>query len=191
MGGFHVYDGNEPYCPLLLEDVVQLIRAGLIVLPSEEEIQDRSKSDWVAKSIVLVHTSWFVMQCVARHFEHLSITELEIATAAYTILIVLIYISWWSKPLGVAQPIRVPKHVYTPPLPSDYMEPHDSSVGSLAAKLGKLIPINLVKPAHSNRFVRPQQPEENLQDLSLHKWFPHESPSYRQPQQDDASRLSS
>jgi hypothetical protein len=49
------------------------------------------------------------MQCVARHIKHLPITELEIATVAYTIPIVGIYICWWDKPLGLSQPIRVRK----------------------------------------------------------------------------------
>lgn len=117
MGGFHVYDGDKPHCFLLPEDVIELVRAGLIVLPSTQDIQDRGKSDWVAKAIVIFQTIWFVTQCVARHMKHYYITKLEIATAAYTFLIVLVYLCWWDKPLGVKQPIRFPKHVYDPDTP--------------------------------------------------------------------------
>lgn len=80
---------------------------GLLTPPSEEEIKDRSKADSLSKLIVLVQTLWFVMQCIARHIEHLPITELEIATLAYTVPILGIYICWWNKPLGVTQPIRI------------------------------------------------------------------------------------
>lgn len=62
------------------------------------------------------------MQCIARHIEHLPITALEIATLAYTVPIVGIYTCWWTKPLGVTQPIRIQKgmlgHIrvdYNPP----------------------------------------------------------------------------
>lgn len=92
---------------------------GVLALPSEEEIKDRSKADSFSKIVVLVQTLWFVMQCIARHNEHLSITELEIATLAYAVPILGIYICWWNKPLGVTQPIRIPKSIWNSPIPSD------------------------------------------------------------------------
>lgn len=109
MGGYHVFDGNNPHVYLTPDNVLSLIGDGLLDPPSEEEIQDHSKSDSFAKALVLVQTLWFVMQCIARAIEHLPITELEIATVAYTIPIVGIYICWWNKPLGISQPIRVQK----------------------------------------------------------------------------------
>ena len=109
MGGYHQFDGDKPLVHLLPNDVLFLIADGLLDPPSEEEIQDRGKSDFFAKGIVLVQTLWFTTQCVARHIKHLPITELEIATVAYTIPIVGIYICWWDKPLGLSQPIRVQK----------------------------------------------------------------------------------
>jgi len=116
MGGFHSYDrGNKPLVYLLPSDVIGLISDGLLIPPSEEEIKDRSKGDSFSKIIVLVQTLWFVMQSISRHIQHLPITELEIATLAYTIPIVGMYFCWWSKPLGVAQPIRIPQSVWPAP----------------------------------------------------------------------------
>lgn len=111
MGGFHLFDHNTPLAYLTPDNVLDLIRQGLIIPPTRAEIKDRSKGDAFSKSIVLVQTLWFVMQCIARHLEHLPITELEIATLAYTIPILGIYICWWNKPLGVIQPIQVQKHM--------------------------------------------------------------------------------
>ena len=40
-------------------------------VPTEEEIKDKGKSDRLAKFLVLLQTSWFVMQCIARAIERL------------------------------------------------------------------------------------------------------------------------
>lgn len=112
MGGFHVFQDDRPVFSLAPPSVIELVAMGVLIPPSEEEIKDRSKSDSFSKLIVLVQTLWFVMQCIARHIEHLPITELEVATLAYTIPILGMYICWWSKPLGVAQPIRVPRSMW-------------------------------------------------------------------------------
>ena len=76
-------------------------------VPTKEEIKDKGKSDWFAKSLVLLQTSWFVMQCIARAIEHLPVTHLEIVTLAYAAMNFMIYIFWWNKPLNVNRPVRV------------------------------------------------------------------------------------
>lgn len=112
MGGFHQFDGNKPLVYLRPQDVYNLVVDGLITPPSVEEINDRSKSDTFSKVIVLVQTMWFVTQSIARHLEHLPISQLEIATLAYTIPILGLYACWWNKPFGVTQPIRIPKSLW-------------------------------------------------------------------------------
>lgn len=133
MGGFHQFDGNKPLVYLLPRDIVSLISDGLLIPPSEEEINDRSKADSFSKLVVLVQTLWFVMQCIARHIEHLPITELEVAALAYTVPILGIYICWWNKPLGVTQPIRVSKSVWDGDC-KDPMSLWDSCVESLTGE---------------------------------------------------------
>jgi hypothetical protein len=56
---------------------------------------------------VLLQTSWFIIQCIARGIKHLPLTELEIVTLAYTMLNLFVYIFWWDKPRDVGCPIRV------------------------------------------------------------------------------------
>ncbi|KAJ7760857.1 hypothetical protein DFH07DRAFT_918482 [Mycena maculata] len=77
------------------------------IVPTEQEIKDRGKSDWLAKSFVLVQTTWFLLQCIARGIEHLPITKLEIVTCAYAVMNVAVYFFWWDKPLNVGCPVRV------------------------------------------------------------------------------------
>ncbi|KAF8644826.1 hypothetical protein AX16_008244 [Volvariella volvacea WC 439] len=68
------------------------------------EIADHGKGDILAKAIVVLQTSWFVIQCVARGAQGLILTELELVTLAFAALNVMTYILWWDKPLNVEYP---------------------------------------------------------------------------------------
>ena len=74
---------------------------------TKAEIMDKGKSNWLAKSLVLLQTLWFVTQCIARATEHLPVTHLKIVTLVYAAMNFVIYAFWWSKPLNVNRPIRV------------------------------------------------------------------------------------
>jgi hypothetical protein len=122
MGGFHLFrrpagepgqnvnsfipnENDIPLHPLS----INALRDGEFeyTMPTEKEIKDRGKSNWLAKALVLVQTTWFVMQCIARGIRHLPVTELEIVTLAYATMSFGIYLFWWDKPLNVGCPIRV------------------------------------------------------------------------------------
>ena len=130
MGGFHLFErgsketsnndeiisqeDDTPLHPLAARDLYTEnsywrsrvdIDFSSFTVPTEAEIQDKGKSDWLAKSLVLLQTSWFVMQCIARAIEHLPVTHLEIVTLAYAAMNFVIYIFWWNKPLNVNQPV--------------------------------------------------------------------------------------
>ena len=123
MGGFHPFErssketGNDnrgipqeddkPLHPLQASDLVRFDGYSEFFMPTEAEIKDKGKSDWLAKALVLLQTSWFVMQCIARAIEHLPVTHLEIVTLAYAAMNFVIYVFWWNKPLNVNRPIRV------------------------------------------------------------------------------------
>jgi hypothetical protein len=140
MGGFQLYE--RPDEPLLkqedggverysinpgkfirileMEDVRQHKLETIIPCTTEEDLKDRGKSDWIAKAIVILQTSWFIVQCIARGFRHLPLTELEIVTLAYTMMNSFIYIFWWDKPRDVGCPIRVYENVVTSYAPSEW-----------------------------------------------------------------------
>ena len=124
MGGFHLFERSSeetvssnrgmsqeddiPLHPLQASDLVQFDGySESFFIPTEAEIKDKGKSDWLAKSLVLLQMSWFVTQCIARAVEHLPITHLEIVTLAYAAMNFVIYIFWWNKPLNVNRPVRV------------------------------------------------------------------------------------
>ncbi|KAJ7592047.1 hypothetical protein C8J56DRAFT_1131469 [Mycena floridula] len=73
----------------------------------EEEIEDRSKGDALSKGLALFQVLWFIAQCIGRQIQHLPITALEIATIAFAVLNIFIWLLWWNKPLGTDIPIRI------------------------------------------------------------------------------------
>jgi hypothetical protein len=87
---------------------------------TEGDIKDRGKSDGIAKAIVLLQTLWFVAQCIARRFQHLPLTELEIVTLAYAMMNSFTYFFWWDKPRDVGSPIRVYEKVTTSYMPAKF-----------------------------------------------------------------------
>ena len=70
------------------------------ITPTKAKIKDKGlgKSDWLAKSLILLQTLWFVVQCIAHTCKHLVVTHLEIVTLAYATMNFVIYIFWWNKP---------------------------------------------------------------------------------------------
>ncbi|KAJ3560765.1 hypothetical protein NP233_g10623 [Leucocoprinus birnbaumii] len=65
---------------------------------SKDEINDKSNGDFFTKFIVVVQTTWFIVQCIARWVQGLHVTELEIITLAFAALNIMTYILWWNKP---------------------------------------------------------------------------------------------
>ena len=103
MGGFMLHEGGKPVRVLEAKDLEELSEAGKIKWPTitKEEIADRSKGDYLSKTIVLFQTTWFVGQCISRGAYGLTVTELEVVTVAFASLTGVIYYLWWDKPLDV------------------------------------------------------------------------------------------
>ena len=149
MGGFTLHDQRGRAVKVLEpKELEKLYNEGKVAWPSitEEEIQDRSKGDYLSKGIVLVQTSWFIIQCIVRGAYGLAVTELEVATLAFAVLSGITYYLWWHKPLDVGHSVPVyllPRLNQNPQLPireeirilrqspvipnSNYREPNSTS----------------------------------------------------------------
>jgi len=57
--------------------------------------------------IAILQTTWFILQCIARGQQKLTLTELELVTLALASLNAVTYVFWWHKPLGIQVPIRI------------------------------------------------------------------------------------
>ncbi|KAF7969708.1 hypothetical protein HWV62_26168 [Athelia sp. TMB] len=108
MGGYQACDENGPIHPLDPDEVVKLVRDGRLVPPTADELSNQSNGDVLSKSIAVLQTVWFVVQCIARLVGDLPLTNLEVMTLAYTVMTVAMYVAWWDKPLNVSCAIRVP-----------------------------------------------------------------------------------
>ncbi|KXN85199.1 hypothetical protein AN958_11622 [Leucoagaricus sp. SymC.cos] len=96
---------------------------------SEEEINDKSKGDAFTKLLVVLQTSWFIIQCIARWAAHLHVTELEIVTLAFAFLNIIIYVVWWNKSQNMGVAIRVQEVSAPPPQQHDGPDHRTSDSG--------------------------------------------------------------
>ncbi|ETS85561.1 hypothetical protein PFICI_03586 [Pestalotiopsis fici W106-1] len=73
-----------------------------------EDIADKSKADWLLKSLSVLQISSLVLTVIARGVAGLPITQLEIATLAFSIFAIATFaVNWW-KPKDISQPIWIP-----------------------------------------------------------------------------------
>ncbi|KAJ7206564.1 hypothetical protein GGX14DRAFT_367147 [Mycena pura] len=103
MGGFVTGTGGPPI--VTKEQVRKHISD--IANVREKVIEDKSKGDGLSKGVALLQGLWFITQCLARAIQHLPVTQLEVATVAFAVLNVFIWVLWWGKPLDVHDPIPV------------------------------------------------------------------------------------
>ncbi|KAK0712873.1 hypothetical protein B0T26DRAFT_649259, partial [Lasiosphaeria miniovina] len=74
---------------------------------STTQITDRSKANWLAKTVVALQALWFAAQVVSRLAAGLTVSLLELNTFAHAACTLVAYALWWHKPLDVAEPVLV------------------------------------------------------------------------------------
>lgn len=78
---------------------------------SEENIEDKNKSDGVVKLAALLQVSWFLTQCIMRSAHVLPLSQYESMTIGYIPLFAISYFCWWVKPkdIMVASLVDLPR----------------------------------------------------------------------------------
>ena len=110
MGGFEIQctDGNHR---LSLDEIKYLIANKTISVSSiaitEDEILDRSKTDWVSKLITCIQILWFVIQLIGRAVQRLPITGLELYTLGIVVCSLGTYKAYWRRPQDIHLPITI------------------------------------------------------------------------------------
>ncbi|KAJ6533590.1 hypothetical protein B0H19DRAFT_965079, partial [Mycena capillaripes] len=106
MGGFVSRTGHHP---ITTRKQLQVVAKYLTDIHAIDvgDIKDKSKGDALSKGVALFQGLWFITQCIARVHQNLPVTELEVATLAFSVVNVLIWGLWWNKPLDVQRPILV------------------------------------------------------------------------------------
>ncbi len=115
MGGFVLKDPYVPrpgdnYLPAWQKNGV-LTHSGVLLLmkvePSlipdlaYEDLIDRGKADALAKALLVLQVSWFLITCIIRHAQGLPLSLLEITTIAHAACTLLTYFLWWHKPKDI------------------------------------------------------------------------------------------
>lgn len=109
-----LYANGSMLKTLDIKTLEELYRAGMIEWPSikKKVIDDKCKGDFLSKGFAVLQTTWFIAQCIVRGVFKISLTQLELATLAFSALNIALFILWMNKPLGVAIPFEV--HLLAP-----------------------------------------------------------------------------
>lgn len=86
------------------QGVILLARCGYLPDINPDDIKDKSKSDGLAKAVVILQASWMLIQTISRKIVHLPVSLLEVNTVAHVFCAFVIYVLWWRKPREVREP---------------------------------------------------------------------------------------
>ena len=101
-------NGKRRVTILTLEMLRELVKDPEFRIPiTEDEIAQRSKGDALSKVILILQSSWFITQFLARYIQGLSFTHLELTTLALASLNGITFLLWWDKPLGAQALVQV------------------------------------------------------------------------------------
>ncbi|KAJ5635065.1 uncharacterized protein N7484_008378 [Penicillium longicatenatum] len=89
---------------------------------SEDDLNDKSKTDYFTKVIAVIQIAQLVLSLVVRAARHLAFSQLETLTLAFAICGVLTYICYWYKPQDVRKPIRVQLRLPGKELPPNFQQ---------------------------------------------------------------------
>ena len=108
MGGFQIVkeDGTLSILKKSQFESITSSHPHILKIPVEE-IEDKSKGDFIAKTVIVVQTLWFALQVINRAIQGITVTELELTALGHTVLNIFMYWCWWHKPVNVRFPFKV------------------------------------------------------------------------------------
>lgn len=71
----------------------------------KEDIEDKSKADWLLRAIAVSQILWLILNVATRHIAKLPVTQLEIATVAFSLMAAATYAANWWKPKDIVTPM--------------------------------------------------------------------------------------
>ncbi|KAL6820589.1 hypothetical protein V8C40DRAFT_276169 [Trichoderma camerunense] len=89
--------------------LIVAVKEGIIRLPkiTKKELQDKSKSDALVKTLAIMQVLWLIIQLAARRYYGLASAPFEISTVALSASTIILYVLEWNKPKDVSVPIYV------------------------------------------------------------------------------------
>ena len=76
----------------------------------KEDIEDKSKADWLLKAIAISQILWLILNVATRGITKRPVTQLEIATVAFSLMAVATYaVNWWKpKDIVTTTTLKMP-----------------------------------------------------------------------------------
>jgi hypothetical protein len=113
MGGFIAYtaaDKKEPV-PVTVSAILfcclEQKHLHIYEIPTEAQIKDKSKADWFTKTITVVQILRLLCSMASKAVCGLPTSQLELCTAAFSILSIATYLANWHTPKDVETAIHV------------------------------------------------------------------------------------
>ena len=107
MGGFTYFDGEvksvrnfNQFCMLVLGSGNRTLEISFSIITAEE-IQDKTRGDFLSKVIVVFQSLQFIGNRTACGIQGLALTEFEPVTLALASLKGAMYVFWWHKPASM------------------------------------------------------------------------------------------
>lgn len=115
MGGFVLQPRDSQPFPINAKQLHYLVTKDYTPYPSitAKEVWDKSKQDGFQKTLTMLQTGWFVIQCLGRAIQHLPVTTLELTTFSFVFCTFASYYQWSNKPLDVESPTIIALSVST------------------------------------------------------------------------------
>ncbi|GJE90690.1 hypothetical protein PsYK624_068340 [Phanerochaete sordida] len=134
---------------------------------SEEEIQDKSRSDGLAKTLLIVQLLHFALTGVARLAQSLPLSLLEVFTMAHALCTVATCVVWWKKPFSVPEPTFITGEranelaaymLFTSPVHKDYVAGLITYVCDSESSYVKISPaLSLAEKTHDSNYDLPRE----------------------------------
>ncbi|KAF1957490.1 hypothetical protein CC80DRAFT_560836 [Byssothecium circinans] len=89
------------------ENLTELTYRKIIDHPNldDDDIDDRSKVDVLAKTLSLLQVIYSIVQLIGRAAQKIASTTLELFTLSIVLCAVITYAAWWQKPFDVQRPV--------------------------------------------------------------------------------------
>ncbi len=109
MGGFVFHPRDSDPFPLNATQLHWLVQHEYVEYPtiSEREVWDKSKQDTFTKVITIFQVGYFIIQCIARAIQNLTITTLELNALAIVVCSLMTSFAWLHKPADVQTPVHL------------------------------------------------------------------------------------
>lgn len=103
-------DGTHEAQLLEGNQLLEYLHSGQLLfedIPTDKQIDQRSKSDWLAKLIAIGQATWFAASLLSRLVEHQQISPLEDMAFAYVVCGLAMFVGWFNCPQDVQEPFHV------------------------------------------------------------------------------------